>query len=916
MSKYNAECVRRVANWTKITSEHKFDKPSFKPAEVLKVMEDASPKMVALLDNIKALDAEDMKREGKMFKHFIFSDVKQGGYGAKIITSALLASGFSLAYDKRRKLVSDTQLLVNSGKNVALLSSTSVFDDTINTKTKKEILAKFNQRPDNVHGELIRLVVLDSGFKEGIDLFDVKYVHVFEPQTSKADMKQVIGRGTRTCGQKGLEFHPTQGWPLHVFLYDVKLPEDMDTETMFTLYIESTGIDLRKMRLADEIEKYSIIASVDYELNKNIHNFELEYDAINYFDQIFSGGARTQKDESGNMEVKCDGKCGSVRKTKDVPLGTPAIITAFFAIKMQFPKRQSKPREFLCKELKTNPTFCKAVKQMYVDPVAFVKKHARHIKAALGARHHMMIPAHMRRNLLRFIYGIIPQPAVAEPKVRSSISSPSSSTNSPTALSEHSKLGVDNSGSENNTNIPQIETHIVSSPPQPGRVMKRTFLGVREYVRENFAHLAWPKVNLENMCGGPTMTSNRGGADVMRLTPTQEFVSTFFTPRSPQKGMLLHHSVGTGKTCCAIATATTSFEPEGYTILWVTRTTLKGDIWKNMFDQVCSSVIKSKFGSDPSFSMPITMDARMKLLSPSWSIRPMSYKQFSNLVSGSNSMYQQLVKKNGTTDPLRKTLLIIDEAHKLYGGDDLSSVERPDMRKLHAAIMKSYDVSGDESVRLLLMTATPFTNDPLELVQLLNLFRLRDDQLPVEFDAFSHRYLTKEGIFTKRGKRVFLDDVAGYISYLNRERDARQFAQPQITPVTVSASISDTSHLNIDDVKKSFDDDMHDITKQMKQAQQAISETRKRIMADKKAHDERCKSLQSQARAECVHEAKVRNARSVTEFESMKQRYTDDVDTMKQEIKSLKQQKIDMVKRIQESVDQVSILNTKCVINR
>jgi hypothetical protein len=46
------------------------------------------------------------------------------------------------------------------------------------------------------------------------------------------------------------------------------------------------------------------------------------------------------------------------------------------------------------------------------------------------------------------------------------------------------------------------------------------------------------------------------------------------------KGILLYHSVGTGKTCTAIAAATRNFEPADYTILWVTRTTLKNNIGK------------------------------------------------------------------------------------------------------------------------------------------------------------------------------------------------------------------------------------------------------------------------------------------------------------------------------------------------
>ena len=95
-----------------------------------------------------------------------------------------------------------------------------------------------------------------------------------------------------------------------------------------------------------------------------------------------------------------------------------------------------------------------------------------------------------------------------------------------------------------------------------------------------------------------------------------------------------------------------------------------------------------------------------------------------------------MVKINGNQDPLQKTLLIIDEAHKLYGGGDLSSIETPDMNALHAALMNSYTVSGNNSVKLLLMTATPIQTDPMELIKLINLFKLPTQQMPDNFDIF------------------------------------------------------------------------------------------------------------------------------------------------------------------------------------
>ena len=628
--KFDPECIRKKSNMSNPLAEYRFDNSDFNPNKLEKDLPIFSPKLDRLLQKIAELDEEDQRVHGKKFKHFIFSDLKMAPYGAKLIASAFLAKGFKLGYSSEPssgknpwtpiRLLTDEELKKQKsnkkGDSIFLLSSVAVYGKPIPMKMRKEILLTFNKRPDNIHGELARFIILDSGFKEGIDLFDIKYIHIFEPSENPADQKQVIGRGTRTCGQKGLDFHPTQGWPLHVFIYDLEFPEStvhkfLNTHTAFELYLKAMNLDFRKLVFAKEVEDLAILGAVDHDLNKAVHEFST--------------------DSTGSTA--------------------------------------SSPKQ--------------------------------HISSGKDSRFHKM----------------------------------------------------------------------------------------REFILEHYGQYKWPKVKMENQCIDAIekkevdnkSSEKKGGAPKpMNYTPTQNFISQYFSPQAPVKGMLLYQSVGTGKTCTAIAAATRQFEPQGYTILWVTRTTLKNDIWKNMFDQICSESIKNRIDEIP------TDPAKQKrMLSDAWSIRPLSYKQFSNLVSKNNDYYRQLVKKNGDIDPLRKTLLVIDEAHKLYGGGDLSSIERPDMAALHKAIMHSYAVSGQDSVRVLLMTATPITLDAMELIRLLNLCKPIEEQLPTTFDTFQNGYLDDQGHFTEKGKTTFLDDIAGHISYLNREKDARQFSQPMIQRILV-----------------------------------------------------------------------------------------------------------------------------------
>jgi hypothetical protein len=201
-----------------------------------------------------------------------------------------------------------------------------------------------------------------------------------------------------------------------------------------------------------------------------------------------------------------------------------------------------------------------------------------------------------------------------------------------------------------------------------------------------------------------------------------------------------------------------------------------------MFEQVCNETIRTEI--ENGLEMPEDNKNRMKLVSKSWRIRPMSYKQFSNLVSKQNAFYKTLEKINGAQDPLRKTLVIIDEAHKLYSGD-LSTIEQPDMDAFHRAVMTSYMTSGKNSVKLLFMTATPITKDPMELIKLLNLCKSPEAQIPTNFEVFSAAYLDEDGKFSEKGQNDYLNAISGHVSYLNREKDARQFAQPEINHVAV-----------------------------------------------------------------------------------------------------------------------------------
>lgn len=694
-----ALCIRNVANFSAMKPAYLVEKPVFHPELLKLAIPMASPKLEALFNRIERLDRKDMQTSGKRFKHMIFTDLQNNQYGVKLLASAFSAKGFIPAFRTVGTgfgVKSLEELNETAGNNFGVLCSKKYMDRNMSIRFRKAIMDTYNSRPDNIHGEHVRFMILDQGFKEGIDLFDVKYIHLFEPLTVRADEKQAIGRGTRFCGQKGLEFHPRFGWTLYVFRYDVRVPEESayasKARTLSELYLEYSNIDLRRVFFAAELEKASQEAAVDHALTAPVHQFKME----------------------------------------------------------------------------------------------------------------------------------IPPPAL------------------------------------------QGGAHLKPEPPY--RIMNYGSMG--SYIRNRFMKYKYPPAKLENLC---VEQAARGGApQLIQFTPTQEFVRHYFQPSSAYKGLLLYHATGTGKTCSAIATATTSFEKEGYTILWVTRHTLKSDIWKNMYKQVCSLELRKKMRKGE-LHLPEKISSPMKYLSERW-MEPMSYKQFTNMLLKKNRFYEEILKRNGETDPLHKTLIIIDEAHKLYAPSAPAS-EKPDMETFEKMIQNSYKKSGKDSCRILLMTATPFTEDGMEMIQLLNLLKEKRDHLPVDFDMFSQSFLDQNGKFTKKGLNLFRNEVSGYISYLNRSQDGRNFAHPVVEDILVDMTLppGEDEEVRVED-KDALD---------LKWVKQEISDQKKEIRSTQKMAREakkNCVATLREKKKECKEEAK---AKYQTELDDAKDTHNQEVDECK-----------------------------------
>lgn len=115
--------------------------------------------------------------------------------------------------------------------------------EKIPTNIRKDIRKYFfnNNAADmtNMYGEVIRLLMISSSGAEGIDLKNVRNVHITEPYWHPVRIEQVIGRAKRICSHKDL---PEELQNVKVFMYLLSYNKQLLKEKE-SLYTQLINID-------------------------------------------------------------------------------------------------------------------------------------------------------------------------------------------------------------------------------------------------------------------------------------------------------------------------------------------------------------------------------------------------------------------------------------------------------------------------------------------------------------------------------------------------------------------------------------------------------------------------------------------------------------------------------------------------
>src|SRR5271154_4951926 len=254
------------------------------------------------------------------------------------------------------------------------------------------------------------------------------------------------------------------------------------------------------------------------------------------------------------------------------------------------------------------------------------------------------------------------------------------------------------------------------------------------------------------------------------LQVPQKFLADIINPDTPYTGLLVYHRIGAGKTCTAIKIAERFKNIKK--IMIVVPASLKG----NFRSELRSACAGNKYLKENEREL-------LKQLHPSEPAYKEIIKKSDIRIDKYYTIYSynkfiSLIKQN--TLKLINTLLIIDEVHNMV------SETGTYYETLYDAIH-----SAPKTLRLIIMSATPIFDKPMEIALTMNLL-LRDKQMPTgsEFiQNFINIKHTSKGItYNAKNIELFKTYLRGYVSYY---RGAPPYTFPHMELHIVRCKMSD-----------------------------------------------------------------------------------------------------------------------------
>ena len=254
----------------------------------------------------------------------------------------------------------------------------------------------------------------------------------------------------------------------------------------------------------------------------------------------------------------------------------------------------------------------------------------------------------------------------------------------------------------------------------------------------------------------------------------QQFLANFMSPKTSHKSVLIFHKIGSGKTCTAISIAE-KWKHERHIIV-VTPASLINNFRAELRSECAGdSYMTSKQrellkrhipGSDEYNEI---IDKSDKLIDKHYSI--MSYQKFI---------------KDIDTINFKNKLLIIDEVQNIVS-----------LTGSYYKTISNVILNAPESLRIVLLSATPMFDKPIEIALTMNLLRIPE---PFNIDTFYEDFVkvtinnkTGKYKYTAKNLDTFKERIKGYVSYF---RGAPPYVFPEIRMKYVRCEMSKYQYSN------------------------------------------------------------------------------------------------------------------------
>ena len=288
--------------------------------------------------------------------------------------------------------------------------------------------------------------------------------------------------------------------------------------------------------------------------------------------------------------------------------------------------------------------------------------------------------------------------------------------------------------------------------------------------------------------------------NILNLKSYQNFINNLINPNTKYTRLLLYHGVGAGKTISALSVAKkfndiyklnktiNNKEIGNIFVLGFTSEIFKRELLSNSYFGILKQEeIKEYKRAKENINSNLEQDIQyLKELKIKYNKRRkknrfkfIGYKEFYNKlfildndkISSINNYKDYEIINNLKLGKIkinkelllsfRNSLIICDECHNLY-----NSLEQNNWGLSIQIILDYYDnksVEGYNSVRCLFLSATPLTNNPIEVISIVNLLSSKDKKIK-KTDLF------KKDKLVSNWRTVITTSIIGKISYLqNRD---------------------------------------------------------------------------------------------------------------------------------------------------